>query len=195
VIGQVHPLRKTFDGLVIYLETGRDGRQNPRDRVEWVEFRNLPTRSTRTAVRMMDATANASVSGTTTPVYHFSISCDPDDPVGPDTLRRVADRTVRDLELEEYEVLIFAHKDRSHPHLHFVVNRVHPERYTLWRPWRDYVRIEQSLRAQEVELGLRVVPGRLAPVPTHAIDGPGQGGAETPRASARDPAWRCRVHR
>jgi hypothetical protein len=179
MIGRVHPPRMKFNGIVSYMETGSGGRQKPCDRVAWVEFRKLPTRSPRTAANMMDATANASVSGTTTPVYHFSISCDPGDPVGPDTLRRVADRTVRDLGLEEYEVLIFAHKDRSHPHLHFVVNRVHPERYTLWRPWRDYVRIERSLRAQEVELGLRVVPGKLAPIPSKSIDGPEQEGAGT----------------
>lgn len=68
--------------------------------------------------------------------------------------------------LEEHEAIVVAHKDRSHPHLHFVVNRVHPERATLWRKWWDYPRLERSLRAQEVELGLRVVPGRHAPVPS-----------------------------
>lgn len=159
MIGRVYPLGKGFKGLVSYLETGKDGRQKPRDRVEWVEFRNLPTRNLRTAACMMAATASASVSGTKTVVYHFSVSCDPGDPIDPGTLRRVAARIIRDLGLEEHEVLVFAHKDKAHPHLHFVVNRVHPERRTLWRPWRDYPRIERSLRAQEQELGLQIVPG------------------------------------
>jgi hypothetical protein len=154
-----------FKGLISYLETGRGGRDRRVDRVEWVEFRNLPTRDPEVAACMMAATADASVSNTRTPVYHFSISCDPDDPVDGNALRRVADRIVRDLGLQEYEVLVFSHKDRSHPHLHFVVNRVHPVRGTLWSPWRDYYRIERTLRAQEVELGLRVVPGWLAPTP------------------------------
>lgn len=159
MIGRVYPLGRGFKGLVSYLETGKNGRQKPRDRVDWVEFRNLPTRNARTAACMMAATASESVSGTRTAVYHFSVSCDPGDPVDPGTLRHVADRVIRDLGLEEHEVLIFAHKDKAHPHLHFVVNRVHPERRTLWRPWRDYPRIERSLRAQEQELGLQIVPG------------------------------------
>ncbi len=159
MIARVLALGRSFKKLVSYLKTGKDGRQLQRDRVEWVEFRNLPTRNPDTAACMMAATASESVSGTQTAVYHFSISCDPGDPVDGGTLRRVADRTIRDLGLEEHQVLIFAHKDRSHPHLHFVVNRVHPERGTLWRTWRDYYRIERSLRAQEQELGLQIVPG------------------------------------
>jgi hypothetical protein len=107
----------------------------------------------------MRATANGSVSGTRTPVYFFSVSFDVDHPVDEVMMRRVARRTLRDMGLEEHEAVIVAHKDRS-PHLHFVVNRVHPERATLWRKWWDYPRPERSLRAEEVELGLRVVPGR-----------------------------------
>lgn len=159
MIARVLALGRSFKKLISYLKTGKDGRQLQRDRVEWMEFRNLPTRNPDTAACMMAATASESVSGTQTAVYHFSISCDPGDPVDGGTLRRVADRTIRDLGLEEHQVLIFAHKDRSHPHLHFVVNRVHPERGTLWRTWRDYYRIERSLRAQEQELGLQIVPG------------------------------------
>ncbi|HEX6371135.1 MAG TPA: relaxase/mobilization nuclease domain-containing protein [Longimicrobium sp.] len=159
MIGRAHALGRSFRKLVSYLKTGKDGRQQQRDRVDWVEFRNLPTRNPDTAACMMAATAGESVSGTRDPVYHFSVSCDPGDPVDSVSLQRVADRLIRDLELEEYQVLIFAHKDRAHPHLHFVVNRVHPERHTLWRTWKDYPRIERSLRAQEQELGLRIVPG------------------------------------
>jgi hypothetical protein len=133
VIARVLALGRSFKKLVSYLKTGKDGRQLQRDRVEWVEFRNLPTRNPDTAACMMAATASESVSGTQTAVYHFSISCDAGDPVDGGMLRRVAARTIRDLGLEEHQVLIFAHKDRSHPHLHFVVNRVHPERGTLWR--------------------------------------------------------------
>lgn len=114
----------------------------------------------------MGATANGSVSGTRTPVYFFSVSFDIDDPVDEAMMRRVARRTLRDMGLEEHEAVVVAHKDRSHPHLHFIVNRVHPTRFVLWRKWWDYGRLERSLRAQEVELGLRVVPGRHAPVPS-----------------------------
>ncbi|HEX8906192.1 MAG TPA: relaxase/mobilization nuclease domain-containing protein [Longimicrobiaceae bacterium] len=125
------------------------------------------------AACMMAATANAAVRGTAKPVFHFSVSLHPDDPVGPDIMQRIAERTLRDIGLEEHEAAVWWHKDRSHPHLQFVVNRVHPERGTVWKPWRDFYRLERSMRAQERELGLRVVPGYLAPAfaPEHAIEG------------------------
>lgn len=164
MIGVIQPLGRSFKGPVSYLESGRDGRQ--RDRIALAEFYNLPTRNLQLAARFMAATANGSVSGTRTPVYFFSVSFDIDDPADEAMMRRVAKRTLRDMGLEEHEAIVVAHKDRSHPHLHFVVNRVHPERATLWRKWWDYPRLERSLRAQEVELGLRIVPGWHAPVPS-----------------------------
>lgn len=164
MIGVIQPLGSGFKGAVMYVGFGRDGRQQ--DRVAWAEFYNLPTRDFELAACFMAATANASVSGTRTPVYSFMVSFDLDDPVDEATMRRVARRTLRDMGLEEHEAVVAAHRDRSHPHLHFVVNRVHPERATLWRKWWDFPRLERSLRAQEVELGLRVVPGWHAPVPS-----------------------------
>ncbi|HET7463738.1 MAG TPA: relaxase/mobilization nuclease domain-containing protein [Longimicrobium sp.] len=155
-----------FKGTVLYLLYGRLDALNL-DRVEWIESRNLPTRNAMAAVRIMAATARDSGSRQA-PVYHISISFDPDDPVDRAIMIQVADRLLRDLDLEEHQALIVSHKDRLHPHLHLVVNRVHPERLTVWSNWYDFPRIERSLRAQEVELGLRVVPGHLALVPHSA---------------------------
>lgn len=164
MIGAIHPLGCGFKGPVLYAEFGRAGSRQYR--VAWAETYNLPTRDLELAACFMGATANGSVSGTRTPVYFFSVSFDVDDPVDEAMMGRVATRTLRDMGLEEHEAIVVAHKDRSHPHLHFIVNRVHPTRFVLWRKWWDYGRMERSLRAQEVELGLRVVPGRHAPVPS-----------------------------
>ena len=163
MIAAIHPLSRSFKCPVRYVEFGPDGQQS---RVTWAETYNLPTRDLELAACFMEATANGSVSGTRTPVYFFSVSFDVDDPVDETMMGRVARRTLRDMGLEEHEAVVVAHTDRSHPHLHFIVNRVHPTRFVLWRKWWDYGRMERSLRAQEVELGLRVVPGWHAPVPS-----------------------------
>jgi hypothetical protein len=183
MIGHVWASGGGFKGIIRYMLTGDKGLSRVEDRVEWMGFVNLPTRDPEVAACMMAATAGSSVSNTKTPIYHFSVSCAPEDPVDRDMLRRIAARTIHDLGLQEYEVAVFAHKDRPHPHLHFVVNRVHPERRTLWSPWRDHYRIEHSLRAQEREFGLRIVPGWLAPVPK-----PEQGRARTVQGPQRDGA-------
>jgi hypothetical protein len=168
MIGKAYKLGTGFKALAAYLEYGRrDGTE--RDRVDWVETRNLPTEHPQAAARIMVATARDSDS-VQPPVYHFSVSFDPDDPLNRDTMRQVADRTLRNLGLQDHQVLIVAHRDRAHAHLHFMVNRVHPEKRTVWSNWNDYARIEKAMREQEAELGLRIVPGKHASVPEHARD-------------------------
>jgi hypothetical protein len=153
----------SFMGLVRYLMYGPADQLDP-DRVDWVESRNLPTSYPEAVARFMRATARDSPR-TRKPLYHISISFDLTDRVDRATMRRVADRLLRDLGLHEHQALIVAHKDRAHAHLHIVVNRVHPERCTAWSNSWDYPRIERSLRKLEESEGLRVVPGKHSRVP------------------------------
>jgi hypothetical protein len=162
VIGEAQPFGKGFIGLTRYLEKGHAGEE--RDRVAWVETRNLPTEDPETAARLMAAWARESVR-TQRPVYHLVISADPGDPADRRSLSRVADAVLRELDLSEHQVLIIAHNDTAHPHMHLVVNRVHPETHRAWENSFDWPKIEKALRAEEVALGWRVVPGKHAPVP------------------------------
>ena len=162
VIGQVYELGTGFKGEALYLLYGHLDNLNP-DRVDWIETRNLPTDDPLAAARIMAATARDRRTKQK-PVYHFSISFDYNDPADRALMLRVADRLLADLKMQGFQALMVAHRDRAHAHLHIVVNRIHPEELTVWSNWNDYRRIERSLRAQEAELGLRVVPGFLAPV-------------------------------
>ena len=76
-------------------------------------------------------------------------------------MQDVADRVLADLGLAEHQALMVAHQDRAHPHVHLMVNRVHPETGVAWERWQDRPRIERTLRELERELGLREVAGRL----------------------------------
>ncbi len=73
----------------------------------------------------------------------------------------MADRVLADLGLAEHQALLVAHQDRAHPHVHIMVNRVHPETGVAWERWQDRPRIERTLRGLERTLGLREVAGRL----------------------------------
>lgn len=163
MIGRVFGKGFSFKGPLLYAERGPLDSLNP-DRVDWIYSRNLPTEDPETAARIMAATARGAHSSQA-PVYHFAISFDPGDPVNREMMMQVADRTLAALRLDDHQVVIVAHRDRPHPHMHVVVNRVHPETCKVWSTWYDYPRIERSLREQELELGLRVTPGHLAKVP------------------------------
>jgi hypothetical protein len=92
-------------------------------------------------------------------VYHLSVSFDWGDPVDRVTITRVADRVLSDLGLDRHQALIVAHRNKQHPHIHLMINRVHPDTLRAWDSRHDYTRVEQSLRSQERDLGLREVPG------------------------------------
>lgn len=161
----------SFGDLGSYLERGKAG-VSAEDRVAWVESSGVVrdvdgTANAERAARVMEATADRTPQ-CTEPCYHVSISFDerdlpggPTDPASKEIMLGVARDTLRDLGLDEHQVVVVAHSDRDHPHMHLMVNRVHPETGKTWDRWQDRVRLEKSLRVQERARGLREVPGQL----------------------------------
>lgn len=162
---------RRFAGLARYLTHARGGEPT---RAAWLAGRNLPVDDALVAAKVMQATAAANAR-VRDPVYHVALAFDPGDPVTRGTMERVADRVLRDVGLAGHQVLLVAHADRAHPHVHLMVNRVHPETGRAWDRAHDYRRLEASLRAVERELGLRLVPGRHAPGPSVAVQVPARG--------------------
>ena len=150
---------RSFGALARYLVNGRSG-DDP-ERVAWSTSRNLPTDDPELAGKIMRATAAQNVR-IDKPVYHLALSFDPNDAVDRATMERVADRVIEALKLKEHQILIVSHGDRDHPHMHLLINRVHPETGLVWSRWQDRTIIQQVLREEEQALGLRVVPSRLS---------------------------------
>jgi predicted nucleic acid-binding Zn-ribbon protein len=151
---------KSFGALAHYLANGRSG--NEPERVAWLASRNLPTSEPELAGKIMRATASQNVR-VAQPGYHVALSFDPGDAVDRATMERVADRTIAALGLTGHQALIVCHRDRDHPHMHLLINRVHPETGRVWNRWQDRAVIQKVLREEEIALGLRVTPGRLGP--------------------------------
>jgi hypothetical protein len=149
---------RRFAVLAAYLMHGRDG-TDP-NRVAWIAVRNLGTDDPELAAALMQATADGNVR-VDVPVYHLTINFDPADPVTPERMQQVADQVLADLGLAEHQALLVAHRDRTHPHVHCMVNRVHPKTERAWERWQDRPQIERTLRELERTLGLREVAGRL----------------------------------
>ncbi len=149
---------RRFAALAHYLLRGRSGAET--ERVAWTAGRNLGLDDPELAAVLMQATADANPR-VDVPVYHLTINFDPNDPVTPAEMQAVADRVLQDLGLADHQALMVAHQDRAHPHVHVMVNRVHPETGVAWERWQDRPRIERTLRELERELGLREVAGRL----------------------------------
>lgn len=149
---------RRFAALARYLLHGRSGEET--ERVAWTAGRNLGIDDPELAAVLMQATADLNVR-VESPVYHLTINFDPMGPVTPAQMQAVADRVLSDLGLAEYQALMVAHQDRAHPHVHIMVNRVHPKTGLAWDRWQDQPQIQRTLRELERELGLREVAGRL----------------------------------
>lgn len=149
---------RSFAALGKYLVVGRDKVEE--GRVAWTSARNLPTDDPELAAKIMRATASQNVR-VSQPVYHLALSFDPRDIVDRAAMERVADRVLKELKLDQHQAVIVAHADRSHPHMHILVNRVHPGTGLVWDRWQDYPVIQRVLREEEKNLGLRPVEASL----------------------------------
>ena len=143
MVAKVHALGRSFAGVAAYClhdAPERDEGERPEtvERVEWAETRNLASRPERAAGQMA-ATANAapelkrlaggSAAGRKLekPVVHYTLSWAKDERPDRAEMNRAAEETLKALGLERHQALIVAHNDKTHPHVHLVVNRVDPE--------------------------------------------------------------------
>ena len=144
----------SFGGLAAYL-TGKS------ERVAWTEPRYLLGTDPKEIAREMEAAAGQS-SRTEKPVYHLSISFDELDRPSREQMRAAVEEMLRDLGLEEHQAFMVAHDDSAHPHVHVMVNRVHPETGKAAPLAHDYAKVERSLRKLEQEWGMKRVAGHHA---------------------------------
>src|SRR5260370_42024288 len=113
-----------FRSLVAYVMREEQGAKQTA--VAWTASRNLPSDDPSLAASVMAATA-APNTRVDKPTYHIALSFAPDDPVDRAVMERVADRVLEKLRLAEHQALLVAHQDRPHPHVHILVNKVHPQ--------------------------------------------------------------------
>jgi Relaxase/Mobilisation nuclease domain len=110
------------------------------ERVMFTQTRNLTTDDAEKAMRYMVYTAmhaeekkreaGISVAGAKQSkgvVYAFSLSWHPDEGVSHGEMMQAADTCLQRLGLSEHEAVLVGHGDTEHPHVHVVVNLVHPD--------------------------------------------------------------------
>ena len=142
---------KNFGALARYLTT-------PPERVAWTYTYNLATEERDRIVDSMRYAASAS--SAQKPVYHISVHWDNKDRPTRAQMLKTAERLLAGLQLAGHQTFVVAHKDTTVPHLHLMVNLVHPYRGTIANTWQDKRRTMAVLRDLERENGWRIVPER-----------------------------------
>ncbi len=162
--GKRSGLGKDFSGLLAYLyegdlevglEEGFERGKAREERVEWISSRNIPRCADLSDWRSASRHFTTVHGRTQQPVYHVGIALEPGVSLSREQWEKSVDRLLSGLGLEDHRVLVVAHKDSAHEHVHLVVHRVNVLTDRIWQPSFDGKKAAVVLRELERELGLR----------------------------------------
>lgn len=157
MLAKVAPPTNDFQALARYLVQGKPGtRPDPR-RVAWVIAQNLPTDDPALAAKYMEATAQLSAR-TKKAAYHLMIAWHANERPGIEAMQDVARQTLLLAGLGEHQALMMGHGDKPHPHLHILLNRVHPDTGRAWKTAHDFALFDRIMRELADAHGFAFVP-------------------------------------
>lgn len=157
MLAKIAPTTNDFLALARYLVRGKPGTQTDPKRVAWIAAHNLPTTDPELAARYMDATARMSAR-TKSAAYHLMIAWHAHERPTPEAMQAVATDTLQLAGLAEHQALIMGHGDKPHPHLHILLNRVHPDTGRAWKTSHDFARFDRIMRELAETYGFEFVP-------------------------------------
>lgn len=135
------------------------------DRVAFMDTRNCVHDYPEQALDEMWATADAQVelkranglpvSGRkcTNPVKTISLSWHPSEKPTPDQMIEAADSYLKHMGWDEHQAVLIGHNDTAHPHIHIILNRVHPETGLVLDDYKDKKRSQEWALEYEREHG------------------------------------------
>lgn len=143
------------------------------ERLSFVEIVNLPTQDPhRATAHMIDTAAHADelkrqagLKGgrkLEKPVYSYSLAWHPSEQPTKEEQLAAAHETLKILGLENHQALIVAHNDTDHPHVHIIVNRVHPETGRAAVMSNDQLKLSRWAEDYEQKTGHILCPQRIA---------------------------------
>lgn len=171
MIPRVGPGGSSFKGAGLYYLHDKDAMTD--ERVAFTHTLNLHTDDPEKALKVMSWTAEhqadlkRSAGGAATgrklekPVYTFSLSWAPEEDISKEEMIAAMKDSLKALRMDDREVLLVAHSDTQCPHIHAIVNRVHPENGKAASTSKDHLILSRWAQAYEREQGKIRVPARV----------------------------------
>ncbi|WP_323010683.1 relaxase/mobilization nuclease domain-containing protein [Paracoccus sp. (in: a-proteobacteria)] len=94
------------------------------------------------------------------PCYHLVLSWSPLERPDDDQMIAAARQVLRALGASEHQAVIAIHRDRVHPHVHIILNIIHPLTGKALDLGHDYMRLEHACREVERQMGWPADRGR-----------------------------------
>ncbi len=169
---------RSFRGAGLYYlhDKASEGIPNPAtaNRVLWTTTRNCANTEPALALEEMRRTAAdqellkqaSGIAGggrkTEDPVKTISLSWAPHQRPSRDEMQEAADSYLKAMGWHEHEAVFIAHGDTAHPHLHIILNRIHPETGRTLNDWQDRKRSQKWATEYEREHGQILCKARAA---------------------------------
>ena len=113
-----------------------------RERVGFVQTENLGgIEDDRAAIGLMIDTARRS-RRCEKPVYAFSLGWHPEETPSREAMIEAGREALAVLKMQDYQAVMISHTDTAHPHLHVIVNRVHPETGKAINLYKDQEKLQ-----------------------------------------------------
>lgn len=157
MLAKIAPSSNDFAALARYLVHGKPGTTPHPNRVAWIMAHNLPTDDPELAAAYMTATAALSTR-TKKAAYHLMIAWHERERPTPELMQLIAQQTLTLAGLAEHQALIMGHGDKPHPHLHILLNRVHPETGRAWKTNHDFAQFDRIMRQLANDHGCEYTP-------------------------------------
>ncbi|QDV79085.1 relaxase/mobilization nuclease domain-containing protein [Botrimarina mediterranea] len=194
MVPKIHQKGRSFRATARYLL--HDPHADTSDRVAWSTTRNLATRDADLAWRVMAATAmdrerlksQAGVKNTGRKsdlcVLHFTLSWHPEEAPGLDRaeMLRAVTTVLSVMGAADHQCLIVAHDDRPQPHVHVMVNRVHPRDGRLLSSSFERLRASRWAERYEKERGKIYCQERVLNNDARRRGEPARAAKDTPRS-------------
>lgn len=161
MINNVNARGTSFKGVAAYLMNGERGAENP-DRVAFTATSdNLGGVTIECAAKMMAYTdmsrdeSGAGRKSTKGAVFHFSLSWAKDESPDHQHQEQTGHAAVKRLKLQDHEYFIVGHNDKTHDHIHIVVNLTHPETLKRGAAQWSHRALSDFARQYEREHGIK----------------------------------------
>lgn len=163
MIPRVGPGGASFQGAGLYYLHDKDALTS--ERVAFTHTLNVHTDSPDRALKVMAWTAmhqaelkrSAGVVATgrklEKPVYTYSLAWAQDQAPSREEMIAAAQDSLKAIGMEDRQAVLVAHSDTQHPHIHVILNRVHPENGKAASTSKDHLKLSKWAEAYEREHG------------------------------------------
>ena len=142
--------KSDFAGLVKYIMCS----QNKNERVGVVNVSNCHAELAQTALLEVLNTQAQNTRSAADKTYHLILSFRPGETPDEAVLRALEERICAGLGFAGHQRVSAVHHDTDNLHIHIVINKIHPDRYTIHEPFNAYHTLGRLCEKLENEYGL-----------------------------------------